>query len=94
MDAEQPFRIGLTQSTRDDRSPITTLRDVAVVVELLHELGDRIGHAVDVELRLGGGTGEAVPGHGRHDDVERVGGLTAVGLRVGEGPDDVEELHE
>jgi hypothetical protein len=92
--AEEPVGVGLAEAAGHDRAPVAALRDITVVAELGHQIGDGVGDAVDVEARLGRRPGEAVAGHRGDDDVEGVGRVAAVGGGIGERAEDVEEFDE
>jgi hypothetical protein len=70
------------------------LGDVAGVAESAHQLRPRLRDAADVPAEIGRLVGEAVAGHGRHDDVKCVLGLSAVSGRVGQRADGLEQLDD
>src|SRR5918993_562601 len=77
----------------NDRAGVVAVRAVALVAEPTHQLGPRLRGALGVPARLGGRPGETEPRKGWDDHVERVGGVPAVGVRVGERVDEAEVLH-
>jgi hypothetical protein len=79
---------------RDLGSPVASLYAVAVVAQATHQLDERQRDAAHVPA---GGTrrfGEAVARQRGRDHVERVLGVAAVGLGVGQSWNDVEEFHD
>ena len=77
-----------------ERTDIAALHTVTVVAEARHQLGERRRDAGISPAGLGEWYGEPKPGQRRHHDMERVGRIPAVGGRVGERPDEVDELGE
>jgi hypothetical protein len=82
-------------SSREMAAPQSPpLRAVAPVAEALHQLGERGGDPARFPAGLPCRAGEAEPGDARHDEVECVGRIAAVGARVGERPRDLGEFHD
>ena len=79
---------------RDHRSPVAALGDVLVVAEPLHQRAERGGDAARVPAPLDGRARPAVAGQRRGDDVEGVGGITAVGFGIPQRIDHVQELDD
>ena len=94
MRAEQAVRVGFAETTGDDGTPIPTLRDVARIAELLHQLGHGVGDAVHAEPRRARRTREAVARHRGTDHVEGVARVAAVRLRIRERTQDLVELED
>ena len=92
MDAEQPFRGDTAHRIGDGGSHVAALGHVVVVAEALHQLGPVLRDAAGPPPRLGRLRGQAVPGDGGDDDVERIRGAPAVRGRVGERPDHLQHL--
>jgi hypothetical protein len=82
------------EQLRDDRAPVAPLGDVPRVAEPDHELVERAGHPGRTPAGRGRLGGEAVTGHRRQHQVEGVGGLAAVGRRVGERVDNLQQLDD
>ena len=92
MNAEQPFWCLAAHRVGYAGALIAALGDVAGVAEAVHQLrpGSRDATGVPADLlRL---SREAVAGHGRNHDIERVLGAPAVRGRVGERAYDLEHL--
>lgn len=81
------------QLSRYRRTEIAPVCGVAVVAETPHQLGPCRGDALH-RPRIDGGTGKPEPRDSRHDDIEGVGRLAAVGDRVDQRADDVEKLND
>ncbi len=79
---------------RDDRAPVAALRAEAVEAEIRHELDERRRDPPGVPAALVCRPGEAEPGQGRRDDVERVPAVAAVRRGIGQRADGVEELDD
>ena len=90
---DEPVAEDLGHAPGDQRPPVAPLHDVALVAQLLHDLGNGLGAAVHVHAGVGGGTGESVAGQRRDHDVEGVGRIAAVGRRVGQRAHHLPELH-
>jgi hypothetical protein len=68
--------------------------DVAGVAEAVHQLRPRLRDAAGVPAEFGRLGGEAVPGDGRQDEVERIPGGAAVRGRIGQRADGLEQLDD
>ena len=79
---------------RDLGAPVAALRAVARVAQATHQLDERPGDAPHVPAARARRLREAVTRQRGRDDVEGVGGVAAVSLRLGEPWDDVEELDD
>ncbi len=77
----------------DRRSPVAPLGPVAVVAEPGHQLGPRRRRPCHAPAGRRRFAAEPEAGQRRAHHVEGVGGVAPVGLRIGEGPDDLLELH-
>ena len=75
-----------------DGADVAALRDVAGVAEAVHQLRPRLRGAAGIPAELRRLAREAVTGHGRQHEVERVLRVSAVRGRVGEGADGLEQL--
>ena len=73
---------------------IATLSAVALITEAAHQLGEGSGDAWHVPARFAHRNGEPEAGDRRRHDVEGVGRVAAVGARVGQWPDDLDELRD
>ena len=82
----------LRQRGRDDGAPIAALSHVARVAKAAHELAPGSGDAGGVPAALGRLVREGKARQGRRDDVEGVLGTAAMGRRVRQRLDDLEEL--
>src|SRR6266446_7017615 len=94
MDAEQYCRSLARHCARDQRAPVSALRDVASLIEALHQFGPRALHAVRVPASARGLSGEAVARQGWDHDVESILGAASVRGRVRERTDDLELLND
>ena len=94
MDAGQPLGRLAAHRVGDGRAHVAALGGVAVIAEAAYELRPRSGDAADVPAGLRRLGREAVAGHGRQHDVERVRGGAAVRGQVGERADDLEQLED
>ncbi len=74
--------------------PIAALGPEARIAEVLHQAGEQRRHAHHVHTRLRRPLGKPVPRQRRHEQVEGVLRVPAVGRRVGQRPDDVDELDD
>ena len=70
----------------DAGAHVAALGDVARVAEAAHQLGPRPRGAAGAPAELRRLAGEAVAGHGRQDQVERVLGVAAVRVGSVSGP--------
>jgi hypothetical protein len=66
---------------------------VALISQPAHELGEAPGDATHVPASVPRRTREPVPRHRRTDHMERVCRVSPMGCRVGERPDNLQELH-
>ena len=94
VDAEQLRRRLVTHGVGDLGAPVAALSDVPGVAEPPHQGDPRIGDANRSPAGRGRLARVAVPGHRRHDHVERVRGIAAVRGRIAERPEDVEHLED
>jgi hypothetical protein len=94
VDADQLLGCLAAHGVGNAGADVTALGDVAAIAEPAHQLGPGLGGAAGAPAELGRVAGEAVAGNGRQHQVEGVGGRSAVGGRVGEGADDVEQLDD
>jgi hypothetical protein len=94
VDAEQPRGCLAAQVVGDDRADVATLGDVAAIAETAHQLRPGARDPAAVPAELGRLVGEAVAGHRRQHQLERVGGAAAVGGRVGERLDGLQQLDD
>jgi hypothetical protein len=94
VDADEPFGGVRREQLRDDRAPVAALGDVPPVAEPEHELVERGRHPGRGPAGRRRLAGEAVAGHRRQDEVEGVLGAAAVGRRVGERLDHLQELDD
>ena len=94
MDADQPLGCLPSHRIGDEGAHVATLGDVARVAEAVHQFCPGVRGAAGVPAELGGLTGEAVAGQGRQHEVEGVLGTSAVGGRVGERADGLEQLDD
>ena len=94
MDADQPFGGLATHRVGDAGAHVAALGDVPGVAEAAHQLGPRAPDASEVPPGLGRLGREAVAGHGRQHEVERVLGASAVRGRIGERADGVDHLDD
>jgi hypothetical protein len=92
VDAEQTRRGLRADHVRDLRAPVAALRDVVRVAEAAHQLDPGIRDVDRIPPGRGRPAREAVAGHRRDDDVERVCRVAAVRGRVGQWPDHVQHL--
>jgi hypothetical protein len=92
--ADDVLGVGPADQRADERTLVAALHAVALVAEPAHQLGEGRGDAAVVPSRLTRGPGEAVTGDRRDHQMEGRGGVVAVGPRVAERPDDVQELHD
>ncbi len=79
---------------RDECTHVAALGDVAGVAEAGHQLRPGARGAAGVPAELGGFAGEAVARQGRQHQVERVLGGAAVGGRVGQRADALQQLDD
>ena len=79
---------------RDLRAPVAALRAVARVAEPVHQLGERARDARTGPSRACASAPRSRSRAATARHVERVGGVAAVRLRVGQPRDDVEELDD
>ena len=94
MDADDVVGVEPADLGRDQRAGVVARGAVALVAEATHQLDPRGGDPVVVPASLAGRAREAVAGHRRDDEVERVGRVAAVRPRVAERAGDVEELED
>ena len=94
MDADQPLGCLAAHRVGDGGAHVAALGDVAGVAEAVHQLRPRLRDAAGVPAELGRLAREAVAGHGRQHEVERVLGASAVRGRVGERADGLEQLDD
>ncbi len=78
----------------DERAPVAALCAIALVAEPAHELGPGPGDTRRGPAGVVGWAGEAVAGERRDDDIEGVGGVAAMGARVGQRPNHLQELDD
>ena len=94
VDAGHPLRRLLRDARADARAPVAAGRAVAGVPEPPHQLDPRAGYPLDAPPRRGRLVAEAVARQRRADHVEGIGWVAAVGDRVRQRPDDLEELDD
>jgi hypothetical protein len=92
--ADDVVGVGSAHLRGDERAPVAALRPVAPVAEAAHQLDPGPGDPFGGPARLGGRSREAVAGDRRDHQVEGVGGVAAVRRRIGQRPDDLEELRD
>jgi hypothetical protein len=92
VDADQPLGGLAAHGVGDHGADVAALGDIPAMAETTHQLGPGVCGAAGVPADRGRLGGEAVAGQRRHHQVEGVGGRSAVGGRVGEGADDLEQL--
>jgi hypothetical protein len=92
VDAGNVIPIPLANVGADARSPVAALCPIALVTEPAHQRYPGGGDAFDAPAPLRWLIAEAVAWKGRTHDVEGVRRLAAVRGRVGERPNDLEEL--
>ena len=92
MNADDPVRVVAADLGGDLRAGVVSVRAVALVAEVRHQLRPGARDAAGVPARLAGRAREADARERRHHEVERVGGVAAVGARIGQRPDQVEVL--
>src|SRR5262249_30385578 len=91
MDAEQSCGSLARHRTRNRRTPIAALRDVA---DALHQCRPRSGDAIRIPTGSGWPAGEAIARQGRDDDVESVLGAASVRGWIRKRIDDLELLDD
>ena len=94
MVADQTLDRLAAHQVRDEGTHVAALGDIAVIAEATHQLRPRACGAGGLPAELGRLAREAVARQGRQHQVERVLGGAAVGGRVGEGADGLEELDD
>ncbi len=94
VEAEEPLGVQQPELARDHRAAVAAVRAVALVAESAHEFVIRTRDSRHRPAALDDRRAEREAGHRGHDDRERVLGTTAVGDRVDERIDHVEEVDE
>ena len=94
VDADHAVGVAAADLGRDHRAGVVAVRAVALVAEPAHQLGPCAGDARRAPARLAGRPGEADAGERRDHEVERVGGVGAVGAGIGQRADHVEVLDD
>ena len=94
MDSQQPFGCLAPKGIADDRAPVAALGDVAVIAETLHQHVPCRGDALRIPARGGWLLRETEAGDRRDHQMEGVFGLAAMGRRIGERPDNVQQLED
>ena len=92
VDADQPLGRLAPHRVRDGGAHVAPLGDVARVAEALHQLRPRAGDAAGIPAELGRLAREAVARQRRDHHVEGILGAPAVGGRIRERIDDLEQL--
>ena len=92
MDADQALGCLAAHRVGDAGAHVAALGDIAAIAETAHQLGPGPCGPQQVPADLGRLGGEAVTGHGRQHEVERVLWLAAMLGRVGKRPNGVEHL--
>jgi hypothetical protein len=92
VDAGQSLRLVAAQRVRDSGAQVAALCDVARVPEAAHQRSPCVRDAAGIPAELGRLAGQPVARQRREDEIERVCGGSAVGRRVGERTDGLEQL--
>ena len=93
VDPRDVARVLAADAGADAGSPVAALRAVAPVAEPGHQLRPGGGDPLDAPTRPRGLPAETVARQRRAHHVERVGRGAAMGDRVGQRPDHLQELH-
>ena len=91
---EEPGRVEHGELAGDQRAAVAAVGAVGLVAEPAHQGVVRPGHPGHRPAAVDHRRAEPEAGHRRDDDVEGVLGPAAVGDRVGQRPDHVQELGE
>ena len=95
MDANQTVGVTETQPGGHPSTYIAALdRESGIFQVLGHKLVPHPGNLLYIRTALGGWVGKTEAGQRRSDDVEGIGGITAVGTWVGQQRDDLVHLIE
>ena len=96
VDAVQLAGVLVAELAGDEAADVAAPGGVLAVSEGLgHQGVPEVGDLPEVDVRKAGeGAGETEAGQGRHDDVERVGGVAAERGRVGERADHLRPVPE
>jgi hypothetical protein len=91
---DQPLGEVVRQPAGDHRADVVPVGREAAVAEALHQLRPQRGHPAPGHPARRRPVGEAEARHRRHDDVEGIRGIAAVGRRIAEERDEGEHLDE
>ncbi|MET7728447.1 RHS repeat domain-containing protein [Streptomyces mirabilis] len=92
--ADDPVRGKAARLGRHDGAAVVAVHAVPVVSQAVHQFVERRGHAHRAPAGGAGGPGEREPGVGRDHHLEGVGGVSAVGPRIGQFIDQAQEFGE
>ena len=94
MDSHKPIGMLFRQPRRHTGAPVAALCDPTCISEPLHQFGPGFGYPRQAPARLRRLVRKAVTRQRRHNDMESVLDLAAVGCRVDQGSDDLEEFKD
>ena len=94
VDADQPVQSQAAHGVGDLRAHVAPLRHVPGVTQASHQLRPGLSDTDRAPAQLGRLVGEPVAGDRRQHEVEGVLGAAAVGGRVGEWTDSLEQLDD
>lgn len=94
VNAQQPGGCQACHRAGDGGAPVAALSDVASVTEALHQLRPAAGDAVRSPTGFRRLSGKPVAGHGGQNQVEGVFASTAVGRRIRERSNRLEQLED
>ena len=83
MNSREPWRLDMSEGSRNACPPVTSLGDPSLVTEALHQGCPRLGDSRDVPAFLRGFVREAKSRESRNDDMECVILSATVRGRIG-----------